>query len=272
MRPILITSQQATEGAGVRIRRGIGTSTLRNLDPFLMLDYFDTDRADDYLAGFPPHPHRGFVTLTYMVDGRMEHQDSMGHKGVIGPGDAQWMKAARGVIHSEMPKQIEGRMAGFQLWINLPDALKLSDPEYREVTANDIPVVHRDGARLKIVVGSLDDTVGAIRDAVTGVDYYEVELEAGASFDWDLKRDRSGFAFVFEGHVTHEDLTARRGDMVAGEGTTLRLSAGDAGARFIAVRGHPIKEPIVQAGPFVMTNERDIRRAIVDYQSGRLTA
>ena len=271
MQPRLFTSQQATEGAGVRIRRVIGTSALRHLDPFLMLDYFDTERPDDYLAGFPSHPHRGFVTLTYMIDGRMEHQDSMGHTGVIGPGDAQWMKAARGVIHSEMPKQIEGRMAGMQLWINLPEHLKMSDPDYQEVIARDIPVVCRDGAEIKVVVGGLNDTDGVIRDTVTKVDYYEVRLDADASFEWDLEDGRSGFVFVFQGDVTHDDLTAHRGDMLAGKNTVLRSSAGEAGARFIAVRGYSINEPIIQAGPFVMTNEQDIRQAIVDYQTGRLT-
>ena len=271
MKPQVLTSQPTTEGAGVRIRRAIGTQQLRNLDPFLMLDYFDSDRSADYLAGFPSHPHRGFITFTYMLDGRMEHQDSMGHKGVIGPGDAQWMKAARGVIHSEMPSQIEGRMAGFQLWINLPSHLKLSDPDYQEVTAAQIPVIDAKGAKVKVVAGAYEETQGAVQDPVTDVCFWDVDLDPVASFGASVDAGRVGFVFVYDGGLRVADQTLTKGQMAWGLVSTTEVKAGAGGARFIVVSGQPIGESIVQAGPFVMNSEQEIRQAIVDYQRGRLT-
>ncbi|MEM9304491.1 MAG: pirin family protein [Pseudomonadota bacterium] len=265
-----VRSVEAKEGAGVRIRRAIGVSTLPSLDPFLMLDFFDSENASDYQAGFPDHPHRGFITLTYMLEGRMEHRDSMGHQGVIGPGDAQWMKAASGVIHSEMPRQIEGRMAGFQLWINLPAAEKMAPPEYQEYAAADFPV-HADGeVTVKVLAGEFGGVTGPISDSDTHVHYFDGRLAAGRSLALDVPGEHVGFVFVHAGSVAIGGEPVAFGTLARLGGGPHEVTARGGSAGFIVAHGRPIGEPIVQRGPFVMNTAAEIHQAVMDYHAGRL--
>jgi hypothetical protein len=273
LRPIrqLVPALEVTEGAGVTVHRSIGTPALKNLDPFLMLDHFGSDNPDEYIAGFPDHPHRGFITFTYMLDGHMEHRDSMGNRGDLKAGGVQWMKAASGVIHSEMPQQTNGLMRGFQLWINLPASEKMSAPAYQEFSAGAIPEVTRDGARVRVLAGELDGRQGVIDDPATDVLYLDVTLAADALFTLPLSDTHNAFVYVFEGgaRLAGEDL-ATHTLAVLGSGDTLEMRAGAAGARFILVAGRPIGEPVVQYGPFVMNTRDEIEQAFADYHAGRL--
>lgn len=266
-----VPALEVTEGAGVTVHRSIGTPALKNLDPFLMLDHFGSDNPDEYIAGFPEHPHRGFITFTYMLDGHMEHRDSMGNRGDLQAGGAQWMKAASGVIHSEMPKQTAGLMRGFQLWINLPASEKMSDPAYQEFSAAAIPETVRDGARVRVLAGEYDDVHGVIEDPETDVLYLDVRLEAGRRFESPLAGDRNAFVYVFEGDATLAGEALPRHTLaVLGKGEGFAIDAGGEGARFILVAGRPIGEPVVQYGPFVMNRREEIEQAFADYRDGKL--
>lgn len=267
----LVPASEVTEGAGVTVHRSIGTPALRNLDPFLMLDHFGSDDPDEYIAGFPDHPHRGFITFTYMLDGHMEHRDSMGNRGDLKAGGVQWMKAASGVIHSEMPQQTDGLMRGFQLWINLPASEKMADPAYQEFSAAAIPEVIRNGARVRVLAGEFGGTRGVIDDPATDVLYLDVALAAGADFSLPLDDARNAFVYVFEGsaRLAGEALTQHT-LAVLGSGDTVEIAAGEAGARFILVAGRPLGEPVVQYGPFVMNSREEIEQAVADYRDGRL--
>jgi len=272
-RPIrqLVPAFEVTEGAGVTVHRSIGTPALRNLDPFLMLDHFGSDNPDEYIAGFPDHPHRGFITFTYMLDGHMEHRDSMGNRGDLKAGGVQWMKAASGVIHSEMPQQINGLMRGFQLWINLPAREKMSAPAYQEFSAASIPEVNLGGARVRVLAGELDGTCGVIEDPATDVRYLDVSLAADAHFGLPLSDTHNAFVYVFEGSARLAgEALATHTLAVLGAGDTVEIEAGSGGARFILVAGRPIGESVVQYGPFVMNTRDEIEQAFADYQAGRL--
>jgi redox-sensitive bicupin YhaK (pirin superfamily) len=267
----LVPAYEVTEGAGVTVHRSIGTPALRNLDPFLMLDHFGSDNPDEYIAGFPDHPHRGFITFTYMLDGHMEHRDSMGNRGDLKAGGAQWMKAASGVIHSEMPQQSNGLMRGFQLWINLPASEKMSAPAYQEFSAAAIPEVALDGARVRVLAGEFAGTRGAIDDPATDVRYLDVALAADARFALPLETTHHAFVYVFEGSVRLAgQALAKHTLAVLGSGDTVEIVAGTGGARFILVAGRPIGEPVVQYGPFVMNTREEIEQAMADYRDGRL--
>ncbi|MBI5330910.1 MAG: pirin family protein [Betaproteobacteria bacterium] len=273
-RPIrqLVPALEISEGAGVTVHRSIGTPALKNLDPFLMLDHFGSDNPDEYIAGFPEHPHRGFITFTYMLDGHMEHRDSLGNRGDLKAGGAQWMKAARGVLHSEMPQQSEGRMRGFQLWINLPAAEKMSDPAYQEFAAAAIPEVVEAHTRVRVLAGSYAGREGVIDDPATSVLYLDVTLAAGARFRQAVPAAHQGFVYVFEGDAALAGQPAPRHALaVLGAGEGVEIEAGREGARFILVAGRPLGEPIVQHGPFVMNTRAEIEQAIADYRAGRLT-
>ena len=267
----LVQSHAVSEGAGVTVHRSIGTPALRSLDPFLMLDHFGSDDPDDYIAGFPDHPHRGFITFTYMLDGHMEHRDSLGNRGDLLAGGAQWMKAASGVIHSEMPKQTEGRMRGFQLWINLPAAEKMSDPAYQELASGAIPEVTTEAGRIRVLAGSYGDRKGAVTDAGSDLHYLDVTLHAGARFTASIPADHSAFVYLFEGdgRIAEQALPIHS-LAVLGAGDEIEVMAGPAGARFILVGGRPIGEPVVQYGPFVMNTQEEIKQAFADYRAGRL--
>jgi len=267
----LVPALEVTEGAGVQVFRSIGTPARRNLDPFLMLDHFSSSIPDDYLAGFPNHPHRGFITLTYMLEGHMEHRDSMGNRGDLGPGGAQWMKAASGVIHSEMPKQIDGLMRGFQLWINLPAAQKMSEPAYRDIPADEIPVVTENDKRVKVLAGRYADRAGPIVDPHTGLTYLDVALNPDAAFAHSVGANDQVFLFVFEGSLQIEDREISSNQLaVLSAGDRVSVRGGRDGARFVLVSGKPLGEPIVQYGPFVMNTRAEIEQAAADYRDGCL--
>ena len=267
----IIPATAVPEGAGVIVHRTIGTPALRNYDPFLMLDHIGSDNPDDYIAGFPPHPHRGFITFTYMLDGHMQHRDSMGNTGDLGPGSAQWMKAASGVIHSEMPKQENGLLRGFQLWINLPAANKMDHPEYQEFPAEAFPLVETADYRLKVLIGRFGDAVAPIQDDLTLVTYFDVQLQPGRCFQQRLPAQNTSFVYVFEGNGQFNGQDVARHSLVAAgaDGDAFDFIAGKEGARFIVVSGKPLHEPIVQHGPFVMNTREQIDQALKDFQSNQ---
>lgn len=269
-----------SDGAGVKLRRVIGTSQLPDLDPFLMLDEFGTDRAEDYIAGFPDHPHRGFETVTYMLDGRMRHRDNHGNEGLLVPGAVQWMTAGRGLVHSEMPEQQEGLMRGFQLWVNLPAALKMSEPRYQEFAPERMPTVHpADGVTVKVIAGKVADANGEpvrgpIAQPATDPLYLDIDFAPGAAWVFDLPVGHNAFVYVYEGAVSAgEGDDARpvetRALAVLGGGERLALRADGAGARLILVAGRPLREPVARHGPFVMNTREELMQAFVDFQEGR---
>lgn len=270
-------AEAVREGAGVTVHRTLGTPAVGRLDPFLMLDHFGTSNPDEYIAGFPHHPHRGFVTFTYMLDGRMLHSDSMGNRGELTSGGAQWMKAASGVIHSEMPQQEAGLMRGFQLWINLPAREKMSEPAYRDFTAAEFPQVALVAAgagsagRVKVLAGRYRDARGPIDDPHTDLHYFDVTLAADRHFETALDPTLSVFAYVFEGDArVGADALAQHTLAVFGAGDTVAIDAGTNGARFILVAGRPLGEPIAQRGPFVMNTAEELHTAFADYSAGTL--
>ena len=265
----------ASDGAGVKLTRVIGTPQLDMLDPFLMLDEFGTDRAEDYIAGFPEHPHRGFETVTYMLDGRMRHKDNRGNEGLLVPGSVQWMTAGRGLVHSEMPEQQEGRMRGFQLWVNLPASDKMVEPRYQEFPPERIPVASpADGVRVKVIAGRVGDIEGPISQPATDPVYLDIALDPGASWQLSLPEGHNAFAYVFEGAAIIGDGEDARELQthelaVLGGGELLDVRAGDAAARLIVVAGRPLREPVARHGPFVMNTREQIMQAFVDFQEGR---
>ena len=267
----LIPAMTIAEGAGVIVHRTIGTPALRSYDPFLLLDHIGSENPDDYIAGFPAHPHRGFNTLTYIIDGEMEHTDSMGNTGNLGAGGAQWMKAASGVIHSEMPKQKAGLLRGFQLWINLPATNKMDAPEYQEYPAEAFPVLEKSGYRVKVIAGSLEKTVSPIVDNITQVIFLDVLVEPDRPFHYVLPEGNTSFLYIFEGDGQINGKTVATHTLVTlnGASTAPIFTAGRQGARFLLISGRPIREPIVQHGPFVMNTREEIDQAMQDYQSNR---
>ena len=266
-----VDAMAVSEGAGVNVLRTVGLPALRHFDPFLMLDHFSSDDPDDYNAGFPDHPHRGFVTLTYMLDGHMEHRDSMGNRGDLLAGGAQWMKAASGVIHSEMPRQTEGLMRGFQLWINLPAEQKMSDQAYQEFTAASIPTLTKAGTTVRVLAGCFGDARGPIADPYTDVLFLDVTLDAGLEFRSEVKKGYAAFLYVFEGEL-HVDGKQLPGHQLAvlGDGETVCVRSADERTRFILVAGRPLGEPICQHGPFVMNTREQIEETLADYRQNRL--
>jgi redox-sensitive bicupin YhaK (pirin superfamily) len=267
----IVAAQEVTEGAGVSVFRSIGTPARRNLDPFLMLDQFSTYDPDDYIAGFPEHPHRGFNTFTYMIDGHMQHGDSMGNRGDLGPGGAQWMKAGSGVVHSEMPQQQSGRMRGFQLWINLPAEQKMTAPEYHDAQPQAIPEINNDGALVRVIAGTFAGQQGPISDPNTGFHFLDVSLEAANHFVQFLPEDDTAFIYQFEGALMVGDQLLEEQQLaVLGEGEQVTITTDNDSARFLLVSGGAIGEPIVQYGPFVMNTREQIEQALADYRDGKL--
>ena len=276
-----IASIATSDGAGVKLLRSLGQSPHARLDPFLMLDEFSSFDANDYIAGFPSHPHRGFETVTYLIDGHMLHQDHLGNRGDLKSGAVQWMSAGRGIIHSEMPQQEQGRMRGFQLWINLPAREKMKPAGYRDIDPSEIPVVDlAGGGRAKIIAGTLASAGGPVAGPIQGLAtdplYVDVALCAGAAFAQSLPDTRNAFVYVFEGSAnigasSSARTLATHSAGVLGPGDRIEVSAGAEGARFLLLAGKPLGEPVVQHGPFVMTTREEIEQAIRDYQSGELT-
>lgn len=267
----LIRAHEVTEGAGVTVHRTLGTPARRHLDPFLMLDHISSDDPDDYVAGFPEHPHRGFNTFTYMLEGHMRHGDSMGNQGDLRPGGAQWMKAASGVIHSEMPQQVAGSMRGFQLWINLPAREKMSAPAYQEVLPASVPEITQGEQRIRVLAGSYQEHQGPVTDRHTLARILDISLPKGAVFTQDLSNDHSAMLYVFEGsaRLANSEIPLHH-LAVLSAGDRLELSAGTEGARLLLVSGRPLGEPIVQYGPFVMNSREEIEQALADYRDGKL--
>jgi redox-sensitive bicupin YhaK (pirin superfamily) len=269
----VVQAEETSDGAGVRLRRSIGTSQLPQLDPFLLLDEFKSSEASDYVAGFPDHPHRGFETVTYMLAGAMEHKDHAGHHGRLEPGGVQWMTAGRGIVHSEMPLQERGLLWGFQLWVNLPARGKLVEPRYQEFPAAAIPEASAPGgARVRVVAGSSNGVLGAVRGIATDPLYLDVGLGAGGRFRESLTGGHAAFLYLFEGEagIDEGQQGLAAGQLgVLGEGEEVAIEAGPAGARFLLVAGRPLREPIARYGPFVMNSREEILQAIGDFQSGR---
>jgi redox-sensitive bicupin YhaK (pirin superfamily) len=263
----LIRSIPASDGAGVKLRRSLGQSQLARLDPFLMLDEFSSDDADDYIAGFPAHPHRGFETVTYILDGHMLHEDHLGNKGNLKSGGVQWMTAGRGIVHSEMPQQDRGRMRGFQLWINLPARDKMKPASYRDLQASDIPEVSLSGnGKVRVIAGEFQGVKAPVSATATDATYFDVHLPAGGTFTHALKDGYNAFAYVYEGAL--EGIEPHAAAVFSTQGDVQVKTTH--GARFLLLAGRPIGEPVVQYGPFVMNTREEIEQAIRDYQSGML--
>jgi redox-sensitive bicupin YhaK (pirin superfamily) len=276
----VIEAEATSDGAGVRLRRSLGSRQLDHLDPFLLLDEFRSDQAADYLAGFPDHPHRGFETVTYMLAGSMRHEDHQGHAGTLSAGSVQWMTAGRGIIHSEMPRQEQGLMWGFQLWVNLPARMKMMAPRYQDLPPSAIPeVLTADGARVRAIAGEVGGVSGAVTGIVTEPTYLDVRVPPGGRFEHGLPAGHNACAYVFEGEgavgATGSEAGAgtpvRAGHLaVLGAGEQVAVSAGASAVRFLLLAARPIGEPIARYGPFVMNSREEILQAIRDYQDGRL--
>ena len=270
----LSEAQPVIEGAGVHLRRAFGFGDTSELDPFLLFDDFRNDRPERYEAGFPWHPHRGMETITYVLRGEVEHRDSLGNEGVLGPGEVQWMTAGRGIIHQEMPRGDErGHMHGFQLWANLPAALKLSEARYQEFGAERIPLVEREGSRVRVICGSYLDRRGPVEGIAAEPSYLDVSLETGARESFAVAAGRHAFAYVFEGRARFgEGGAAReardRSLVVFGDGDEVRAEALEPGARFLLISGTPLAEPVAWRGPIVMNTQEELRRAFEEVQSG----
>ncbi|HTY03526.1 MAG TPA: pirin family protein [Rhodocyclaceae bacterium] len=269
----IVTGRAVTDGAGVRINRILTQAQQRRLDPFLMLDIFRSDDPDDYIAGFPDHPHRGFETVTYMITGRMRHRDNAGHQGLLENGGVQWMTAGRGIVHSEMPEQEDGTMEGFQLWLNLPATDKMVAPWYRDFQSADIPgFTTPEDVSVRVIAGESHGVAGAMQRATTEPLYLDIHLPAGRRFEQPLPPAHNAFVVVYRGEVTIAGRTVHERDMaiLANLADTDRVSIeAPVASRAILVAGRPLNEPIVQHGPFVMNTQAEIVAAINDYQAGR---
>lgn len=272
----VITGQPASDGAGVQLLRVIGQPALEDFDPFLLLDAFRSDDPDDYIAGFPAHPHRGFETVTYLLSGRMRHRDNAGNEGVIEPGGIQWMTAGRGIVHSEMPEQQDGLLEGFQLWINLPGAHKMTAPGYQEYDQSRIPVESRPGSALRVICGETSQgTRGPVSQPLTDPLYLDVSLDAGTDFTEPVTRGHNAFVYVISGRLAlggggTDDIEVGRDQLaLLGDGDEVALKALGPDSRFLLVAGRPIGEPVARGGPFVMNTRAELMQAFADYQSGK---
>jgi redox-sensitive bicupin YhaK (pirin superfamily) len=274
----VIEPQMVIEGAGVLLRRSFGPSRANPFDPFLLFDHFAfNDPRDAPVWGFPTHPHRGIETVTYMLEGSVRHRDSLGNMGVIGPGDVQWMTSGRGILHEEMPRrEPDGRVNGFQLWVNLPAALKMSAPRYQEVSAESIPAAEGSGMKVRVVAGAFDGVAGPVTEISAGPLYMDVRLEPGAEVTMPVPAGDTAVAYVFEGSGEFGLASSRPGEkieavrmIVFGNGDHVRIRAdATSPVRFMLVAGTPFREPIVPYGPFVMNTEEEIRQALADLRSG----
>ena len=268
----LINGQFVMDGAGVKINRVLTQGLQRRLDPFLMLDAFGSDKAGDYIAGFPEHPHRGFETVSYMIKGSMRHRDSAGNEGLITDGGVQWMTAGRGVAHSEMPEQTDGVMEGFQLWLNLPARDKMTAPWYRDIPSAEIPrFTTQEGATVQVIAGESHGVAGAVQRAHTEPLYLDIELPANATFEQVLPPGHNAFIYVFRGQVVVDEQNVPNARMAIlannADADGVRIVAAQA-SRLILLAGRPLGEPIAQHGPFVMNTHDEIRQAVADFQAG----
>ena len=265
-------SKATMEGAGVRLKRAFGV-VHDKLDPFLLLDNFGSDNPDDYLAGFPYHPHRGIETITYMLHGRVKHEDSLGNAGIIGSGDVQWMTAGSGIVHQEMPEASDGLMAGFQLWANLPSSHKMMNPRYRDIKKEDIPIVTvDDNVEIKIICGEVNGVKGPVQDIITDPEYLDVTMKPKSTFTHTITEEKNAFAYIFEGEGMFSTKTSkifREDDLVVYEdGSTVKILTSDSSLRFLLISGKPIREPVAWGGPIVMNTDEEIRTAFSEYRDG----
>ena len=267
----------ATDGAGVKLTRMIGTPQLDMVDPFLMLDRMNSDDPDSYIAGFPNHPHRGFETVTIVQDGLMRHKDSVGNEGVLGPGDVQWMTAGRGIIHSEIPEMIEGRLSGFQLWVNLPSHLKMTEPAYQDISAEDIPHSIFEGGHARVIAGTYGQEKGPAIPKIEAR-LLDIILEPDVSWSIEPPMNINLFMCVYEGSIGAKDNLERTQDIIApavllfnGSGT-VEIMAGKSGASLLYCEGEPLNEPVARMGPFVMNTKEELMKAAEDYNAGRLAS
>ncbi len=272
----IIEPQTVMEGAGVRLKRSIATATLDHLDPFLLFDHFGSDNPEDYIKGFPMHPHRGIETVTYMINGHVNHKDSIGNSGSINSGDIQWMTAGGGIMHEEMPQPAQGVMIGFQLWVNLPARLKMTTPRYQDITSDQIPEVTReDGVKIRVIAGEVDGIRGAISEIYADPAYLDVSIPTNGSFSHPVEKGHTAFAYVFEGRgflgtpeTAPENSVSQPGLVVFGDGDYIQASAASEPVRFLLVSGKPLNEPIARYGPFVMNTQEEIQQALEDLRNG----
>lgn len=279
----IIKGMPATDGAGVELTRVIGQPALNMLDPFLLLDAFRSDNPQDYIAGFPPHPHRGFETVTYLLEGRMRHKDNAGHEGVIESGGIQWMTAGKGIEHSEMPEQENGLLEGFQLWVNLPARHKMDAPTYQEYSQDKIPLEHREnGIEVRVITGTTSKgTEGPVTQPLTEPLYLDIQVPAGQQFNENVPTSHNAFVYVINGPVVVGEKTVAENGTESGrqlirdelavlsEGDQVVVNAVDKDARFLLVAGKPLNEPVARGGPFVMNTREEIDQAFADYRAGR---
>jgi redox-sensitive bicupin YhaK (pirin superfamily) len=266
----VIVPMTATDGAGVQLKRSIATPSLDHLDPFFLFDNFGSENPDDYIAGFPMHPHRGIETVTYMLDGSVTHRDSLGNEGTIGAGDVQWMTAGSGIMHEEMPHAGPRRLDGFQIWVNLPRKLKMATPRYQDVPSARIPeVTAPGGARVRVVAGNVDGVEGAVREIFAGPSYLDVALPAGATFEQPIARGHTGLLYVYRGQIEVGGKSVSSPRLAfLGDGDLVRVRAAASDARFLVLSAQPLEEPAVRYGPFVMNTQDEIRQALWDLRQG----
>jgi redox-sensitive bicupin YhaK (pirin superfamily) len=269
-----VRGMPTSDGAGVRLTRVIGQPALDSFDPFLLLDELRSDNPNDYIEGFPNHPHRGFETVTYMLAGRMRHGDNQGNSGLLGPGSVQWMTAGKGIVHSEIPEQQDGMMWGFQLWVNLPAKDKLTKPRYQDIQGDKVPEVDLGpGARARVLVGTVNGVKGPVMEVATDPLYFDLHLEPNASYTATLPGGHNAFAYVYQGDAkvgaAGTGIKAQEMALLT-RGASLPVTAGPHGARLIVVAGRPLNEPVARYGPFVMNTVEEIHQAFADYQAGRL--
>lgn len=269
----IINGEKTSDGNGVHLTRYIGGSQLDVLDPFLLMDVFGSDRPADYIGGFPSHPHRGFETVTYMLAGKMKHQDNAGHSGIISAGDIQWMSAGKGIVHSEMPEQENGLLQGIQLWVNLPRAKKMSNPNYQEYRSEQISVETRlNNCSVKVIAGTTQqETMGIIDNSVIQPIYWDILIDNKGSFEEVIPEAHKALVYVIDGEVVlgENESQLKKGQMaILGEGNMATIKT-NLGARFVLIAGKPIQEPIVKGGPFVMNTREEIHQAFADYQAGK---
>lgn len=269
---LVLKSRSTLEGAGVRLKRVFGFNEVPKFDPFLLLDHFGSDNPNDYIAGFPWHPHRGIETITYMLEGEVKHGDSLGNSGVIHSGDIQWMTAGSGIVHEEMPLRTDGMLQGFQLWANLPKSHKMMNPRYRDITSDQIPEVKVNNSQIKIVAGSIEGTKGPVQDIVIDPEYLDVTLEPRSEFNYDVDEGHTVFAFVIQGqgyfNSQRSQLINQESIVLYGHGEEVSISSTDDHLRFLFISGKPIDEPIAWRGPIVMNTDEELRIAFEEYHNG----
>ena len=265
----VLKSRPTMEGAGVHLKRAFGYNEVPLLDPFLLLDDFYSDNPNDYVAGFPSHPHRGIETVTYMLHGKIEHQDSMGNKGVIESGDIQWMTAGSGIVHSEMPKRSD-LLWGFQLWVNLPASNKMMNPRYRGIISQQIPEANVDGAMVKVICGEVEGIKGPVKDIVVDSEYLDITVAPNAKFEHHVKQGHKVFAYVLEGkgHFDSDNLIGKEHVVIFDDGERINIQADDESLRFLLISGKPINEPVAWYGPIVMNTEDELEIAFDEYRKG----